>query len=73
MLSPGSQPFRASQRCRCSSDRRKTIVLQVKTMSSHQRRAGTTKWTSSSRPRNADESQAILDELGLTGEFWRLT
>ena len=25
------------------------------------------------RPRTADESQAILDELGLTGEFWRLT
>ena len=24
------------------------------------------------RPRTADESQAILDELGLTGEFWRL-
>jgi hypothetical protein len=25
------------------------------------------------RPRTAAESQAILDELGLTGEFWRLT
>jgi hypothetical protein len=25
------------------------------------------------RPRPAAESQAILDELGLTGEFWRLT
>lgn len=25
------------------------------------------------RPRSADESQAILDGLGLTGEFWRLT
>jgi hypothetical protein len=25
------------------------------------------------RPRTADESQAILEELGLTGEFWRLT
>ena len=24
------------------------------------------------RPRRVDESQAILDELGLTGEFWRL-
>jgi hypothetical protein len=24
------------------------------------------------RPRTAAESQAILDELGLTGEFWRL-
>ena len=24
------------------------------------------------RPRTADESQAILDGLGLTGEFWRL-
>jgi hypothetical protein len=24
------------------------------------------------RPRSADESQAILDELGLVGEFWRL-
>ncbi|MBA3476546.1 MAG: hypothetical protein H0T10_07325 [Actinobacteria bacterium] len=24
------------------------------------------------RPRSPDESQAILDELGLTGEFWRL-
>ncbi len=24
------------------------------------------------RPRAAEESQAILDELGLTGEFWRL-
>ena len=25
------------------------------------------------RPRTADESQTILEELGLTGEFWRLT
>ena len=25
------------------------------------------------RPRTAAESQAILDELGLTGDFWRLT
>ena len=25
------------------------------------------------RPRSAAESQAILDELGLTGDFWRLT
>ena len=24
------------------------------------------------RPRTVAESQAILDELGLTGEFWRL-
>ena len=24
------------------------------------------------RPRSAAESQAILDQLGLTGEFWRL-
>jgi hypothetical protein len=24
------------------------------------------------RPRSADESQAILDSLGLTGEFWAL-
>jgi hypothetical protein len=24
-------------------------------------------------PRSPDESQAILDDLGLTGEFWRLT
>ena len=24
------------------------------------------------RPRSADESQAILDELGLVGDFWRL-
>ena len=24
------------------------------------------------RPRPAEQSQAILDELGLTGEFWRL-
>jgi len=24
------------------------------------------------RPRGASESQAILDDLGLTGEFWRL-
>jgi hypothetical protein len=24
------------------------------------------------RPRTRDESQAILDGLGLTGEFWRL-
>jgi len=24
------------------------------------------------RPRPPEESQAILDELGLTGEFWRL-
>ena len=47
---PGSQPFAASQRSRCSSDRRKTIVLQVKPMSSHQRRAGTRKWTSRSAP-----------------------
>jgi hypothetical protein len=25
------------------------------------------------RPRTAEESQAILDEVGLTGDFWRLT
>ena len=25
------------------------------------------------RPRSAAESQAILDELGLTGPFWRLS
>jgi hypothetical protein len=25
------------------------------------------------RPRPAAQSQAILDDLGLTGEFWRLT
>jgi hypothetical protein len=25
------------------------------------------------RPRTAAESQAILDELGLAGEFWRLS
>jgi hypothetical protein len=25
------------------------------------------------RPRTATESQAILGELGLTGEFWRLS
>jgi hypothetical protein len=25
------------------------------------------------RPRTPTESQAILDELGLTGEFWQLT
>ena len=25
------------------------------------------------RPRTAAESQAILDELGLTGEFWQLS
>jgi hypothetical protein len=25
------------------------------------------------RPRTAVESQAILDEVGMTGEFWRLT
>ncbi len=25
------------------------------------------------RPRTTAESQAILDELGLTGEFWQLT
>ena len=24
------------------------------------------------RPRTRDESQAILDEVGLTSEFWRL-
>jgi hypothetical protein len=24
------------------------------------------------RPRSLEESQAILDDLGLTGEFWRL-
>ncbi len=24
------------------------------------------------RPRPREESQAILDEIGLTGEFWRL-
>jgi len=25
------------------------------------------------RPRTADESQAVLASVGLTGEFWRLT
>ena len=25
------------------------------------------------RPRTPQESQAILDKLGLTGDFWRLT
>ena len=25
------------------------------------------------RPRSAEDSQAVLDGLGLTGDFWRLT
>jgi hypothetical protein len=25
------------------------------------------------RPRTREQSQAILDEVGLTGEFWRLS
>ena len=43
---------------RCSSDRRKTIVLHVKPMSSHQRRAGTTKCTSRSAPRTSSPSRS---------------
>jgi hypothetical protein len=32
-----------------------------------------TRLESAWRPRPVVESQAILDELGLTGDFWRLT
>ena len=53
---PAPSRSRSSQRARCSSDRRKTIVLQVKPMSSHQRRAGTRKWTRSSAPSTSSPS-----------------
>ena len=43
--SPGCRP--ASQRSMCSSDRKRFIVLQVKTMSSHHRAAGTRQWKTS--------------------------
>ena len=42
IVAPGSRP--ASQRATCSSDRKRFIALQVKTMSSHQRAAGTRQW-----------------------------
>ena len=38
-------PFGLPDRSTCSSDLKSSIVLQVKTMSSHQRRAGTEKCT----------------------------
>jgi hypothetical protein len=44
MVAPGSRA--PSQRAMCSSDRKRFIVLQVKTMSSHQRAAGTRQWKS---------------------------
>src|SRR4029079_3823471 len=42
---PGSRS--ASQHAMCSSDRKRFIVLQVKTMSLHHSRAGTRQWKSS--------------------------
>src|SRR5258707_6284125 len=44
VVAPSSRP--ASQRLTCSSDRKRFIVAQVKTMSSHQRAAGTRQWKS---------------------------
>ena len=44
IVAPGSRP--ASQRFMCSPDRKRFIVLQVKTMSSHQRVAGSRQWNS---------------------------
>jgi hypothetical protein len=44
IVAPGSRP--ASQRSMCSPDRKRVIVLQVKTTSSHQRAAGTRQWKS---------------------------
>ncbi len=44
MVAPG--PRLASQRLMCSSDRKRFIVLQVNTMSSHHRAAGTRQWNS---------------------------
>ena len=46
-VAPGVRP--PSQRSMCSSDRKRFIVLQVKTMSSHQCAAGTRQWKRSSR------------------------
>ena len=45
IVTPGLRPL--SQRSTCSSDRKRFIVLQVKTMSSHHAVAGTRQWNSS--------------------------
>ena len=44
IVAPGARP--PSQLSMCSSDRKRFIVLQVKTMSSHHRDAGTRQWNS---------------------------
>jgi hypothetical protein len=47
-------------------------TLSVETTNELARRWWWTRLDPDWRPRTQDESQAILDGLGLTGEFWRL-
>jgi hypothetical protein len=42
IVTPGARP--PSHRVMCASDRKRFIVLQVNTMSSHQCEAGTRQW-----------------------------
>jgi hypothetical protein len=47
--------------------------MSATTLNELARRWWSTRLEQDWRPRTAAESQEILDELGLTGEFWRLT
>jgi hypothetical protein len=48
-------------------------TLSAETMNELARRWWWTRLDADWRPRTPAESQAILDGLGLTGDFWRLT
>jgi hypothetical protein len=48
-------------------------TMSVETTNELARRWWWTRLDPDWRPRTQDESQAILDGLGLTGEFWRLS
>jgi hypothetical protein len=47
--------------------------MRAPTLNELARRWWRTRLDADWRPRTPAESQAILDELGLTGDFWRLT
>jgi hypothetical protein len=47
-------------------------TMSASTLNELARRWWRTRLDADWRPRAPEESQAILDELGLTGEFWRL-
>ncbi len=46
--------------------------MSAPTLNELARRWWSTRLESDWRPRSAEESQAILDDLGLTGAFWQL-